>query len=81
MNRTKWILVVVLIIIVLGIGLYSFNKAQAPQMPSGSMYPVSSSSPTDTSDAAIQQDTTAIDAQIQGVDADNAAVKQGLTVQ
>ena len=66
------------VIVVLGGGywLWSTREAQAPSMSQGAgdENTPSMSSPSDTSDAGLDQDTAAIDAQINAASTDSATV-------
>jgi len=81
----KWVVALVVIIIA-GValwqsGLINLSPSPLPAEQTASSTPAQSGLPTaqsDTSDAALTQDSAAIDAQLSGMSQDSAAVDQSL---
>lgn len=80
----KSVLAVVLLLVVIGGGLAIYHmhhqkeavaSATATSTDDGTL----PTSPSDTSDAALEQDSAAIDAQMNGLGSDTATVDQGVT--
>ena len=85
MQQNKWVWILLVIIIGVALSAFGYHVSDTDDdtmTESGAMgtssYATSSTSPRDTSDAAITQDTAAIDSQMQGVSDDNATVNEGL---
>ena len=79
MNRTKVIWAVVIIVVLLVAGYFLFAKhALSPTNDMGLKPAPAAPSGTSTSDAALQQDAAAIDAQINGFSDDTATVDGSL---
>lgn len=78
---------IVIIIIIAGIWWYmSSSSSSTPTAPAAtetqqSNTGVTGTSPTDDSDAAMAQDTSAIDTQMTGLTSDNESADQGLASQ
>ena len=85
---TKWIIGIILIILIAAAAWWwGTRPAQAPALPAQSNTQgaqTSSGLPTaqsDTSDAAVVQDTAAIDSQMGGLNSDSAAVDSSMNDQ
>lgn len=88
MQQNKWIWAVLAIVVVSAVAVYAYDSSHKDSMPAvtendQNSYGATLSSPTDTSDAAILQDTAAIDSQIQliRVENENGGTGLGMTAQ
>ncbi|KND51426.1 MAG: hypothetical protein ABA06_03920 [Parcubacteria bacterium C7867-001] len=82
MSTTGKIIVAIIIIALIGLGIYYWttNGAKAPS-DSSQATQTSETSPKDATDDALLKDSAAIDLQINGFASDNAAVESGLNDQ
>ncbi len=97
MSKTSKVIVwiIVIVIVVVAIVWFSARKSSAPSAPSGAVAPTSTSaaggavtgpgalqtSPTDNSNAALNQDLTSVANQMNGLASDTASIDQGLNDQ
>lgn len=89
MSKSKTILWVVIVIIVIGIVWWYFQwKSSSPAMPEQSPYSQNSTSgtslsalPQGNSNTALDQSLQTIDSQLNGLSSDSASVTQGLNDQ